>query len=69
MSDTPTPGPDPRSLENQVRAVGRELGMRRSVYPKWVRAGRMSQGEAEFQIQAMDAAYETLKRLKESANG
>lgn len=63
--------PDPRSLDSQVRAVGRELGMRRVVYPKWVRAGRMTISEADWQLDAMDAAYETLKALqaKEAAHG
>ncbi len=53
------------SLQDQIREVGRELGMRRNVYPKWVAAGRMTQAQADKQLGAMDAAYATLKALAE----
>lgn len=37
--------------------------MRRNVYPKRVSAGKMSQEDADREIQTMDAVYETLKAL------
>lgn len=52
------------TLKEQLKAVGREVGMRRSAYPKWVNAGRMSQTKADIELAAMSAAYNTLKRLE-----
>lgn len=52
------------SLKEQVRCVGRELGLRRNVYPKWIAKGRMTQEQADREIATMEAVYETLKRLE-----
>lgn len=49
------------SIQDQIKCVGREIGMRRGVYPKWVEAGRKTQAEADAEIAAMEAAYATLK--------
>lgn len=35
------------------RTVLRELEKRRNFYPKWVKAGKMTQGKADFEIKAM----------------
>lgn len=43
------------------REVGREIGLRRNVYPKWVASGRMKQGEADAHLDAMTKAYAILK--------
>jgi hypothetical protein len=47
-----------------VRSVGRELGMRRGAYPKWVASGRMTQAEADREIACMDKIYEIVKALE-----
>lgn len=60
----PTPRP-PVSLAEQVRCVGREIGMRRATYPKWVKSGRMAQHEADRELAAMEAVYATLKGLQQ----
>jgi hypothetical protein len=52
------------TLDQQIRDVGRELGMRRACYPKWVANGRMTQAEADHQIDCMDDIYALLKSLK-----
>jgi hypothetical protein len=52
------------TLDQQIRDVGRELGMRRSCYPKWVATGRLTQAEADHQIACMDDIYTLLKSLK-----
>lgn len=52
------------SLDDQITAVGREVGMRRGVYPKWVEQGRKTQAEADAEIAAMEAVYRTLQWLK-----
>ena len=52
------------SLDDQIKSVGRELGMRRATYPRWVKSGRMTQDEANREIERMDAVYATLKALQ-----
>lgn len=51
-------------LSDQIKEVGRELGMRKGVYPKWVASGRMTQEEADLHIARLDAVYRTLKWLE-----
>lgn len=41
----------------------RELAMRRSVYPKWMQAGRMNAEKAETEIDAMTAIVAMLERI------
>jgi hypothetical protein len=53
------------SLDEQIKEVGREIGMRKNVYPKWVASGRLSQAQADKQLAAMEAAYASLKSLRE----
>lgn len=53
------------TLDEQIKAVIRELGFRERVYPGWVAKGKMKQAEADYQIAAMKAVLETLKTLKE----
>lgn len=52
------------TLKDMTKEIGRELGMRRSLYPKWVAAKRMSQDEADTRIAVMDAVYQTLKNFE-----
>ena len=52
--------PDVELLE-QVKAVGREVGLRRNVYPHRVARMSMSQATADAEIAAMEAAYRTLQ--------
>lgn len=51
------------SLSEQIAEVGREIGMRKGVYPKWVASGKLTQAVADRQIACMEAAYATLKWL------
>lgn len=43
------------SARDMVACVGREVRMRESVYPKWVRSGRMTQAEADLELVRMRA--------------
>ena len=52
------------TLDDQIRCVGREIGLRRNVYPKFFASGRITQEKAVHEIAAMEAVYETLKRLR-----
>lgn len=52
----------PVPLDRQIKAVERELAMRRRVYPSWVAKGRMSQANADEEIAAMEAVLATLRQ-------
>lgn len=40
-------------IDSMRRTALRELDKRRKFYPKWVQAGKMSQGKADFELQSM----------------
>lgn len=52
------------TLAEQRAEVGREIGLRRGVYPKFVQDGKLSQALADRQIACMEDAYATLKWLE-----
>lgn len=52
------------ALEDQIKAVKREIAMRRSVYPRWVESGKMKQAKADEETRAMEAVLETLQGLE-----
>lgn len=54
----------PVSLEEEIAAVEREIGLRKRVYPGRVQARRMSQDRAEREIQIMEAILDLLMGLK-----
>ena len=51
------------SLDRQMRAVEREIDMRRQVYPRRVADGKMSQQFADEELAIMEAVLATLKRI------
>lgn len=51
------------TVQEARREVGRELGMRRKVYRRWVESGRMGQQDANHRRLAMAAAYALLGEL------
>lgn len=52
------------SLDDQIRCIGREIGMRRANYPRFVLSGKLTKEEAEHQMACIEACYATLKKLK-----
>lgn len=48
------------SIQEQIKCVEREIAMRKSVYPRLVIQGKMTIGEKDRQIAAMQAVYNTL---------
>lgn len=54
------------TLEQQIAAVARELGMRRAAYPRFIEQRRLTQAKADFEIAAMEAVLRTLQSLKDS---
>jgi hypothetical protein len=55
------------SIDDQIKCVRRELGMRHRVYAKWVEGGRMKQDAADKELAAMQAVLDTL--LEKQAEG
>lgn len=53
------------SIDDMIRDVGRELGMRKACYSRWVASGKLTQDKADHQIACMDAVYALLKKLKD----
>jgi len=45
----------PITTEDKRAVLRREIAMRRRVYPGWVRAGRMTQAEADREMAVMTA--------------
>ena len=56
------------SLPEQITCLRRELGYRERVYPRWVRAGKIKADDAEYQLAAMKAALESLRKLFNEQN-
>lgn len=52
------------TLDQQVAAIIREIGMRKSVYPGRVAAGKMKQDKADHETAAMEAVLVTVRDYK-----
>lgn len=50
------------TLRDQLDAARRELALRRSVYPRWVSAGKMTKDKADHETAAMAAIVDTLQK-------
>jgi hypothetical protein len=53
------------TIRDQIKCVEREIAMRKSAYPKWVAAKRLSQLRADAEIATMEEVLATLKRVAE----
>lgn len=51
-------------LDAQISCLNRELSLRRRVYPKWIETGRMTRKKANDEIEAMQAAVNSLMVLR-----
>lgn len=49
------------NLEDVIKELKRELATRRSVYPRWVEFGKLSQATADHRIKAIEVAIENLE--------
>ena len=59
--------PDPSiPIEDQIRAVAREVALRKSVYAKRVEAGKMKADEARAELDAMKAVGRTLVAVRDA---
>lgn len=51
------------TLTEQIKCVRRELDYRRRLYPKWVADGKMTQNEANYEIEAMEYVLNTIQAV------
>jgi cytochrome c556 len=51
------------TLDEQIQCARRELGMRERVYRRWVQMGKMTQNNADYEIECMNAILTTLQKL------
>jgi len=49
------------NIPDQIKIVERELALRRSCYPQWVKKGTMKQETSRHELAGMEAVLETLK--------
>lgn len=56
-----------KTLQEQVACLARELAVRRNVYRKWVSSGKMKHETATHEIECMEAALETVEKVRDLA--
>ena len=54
-------------LSEQIAEVGREVGLRRKVYPRLIGKGQLARAEADHHLARMSAALASLRRLARKA--
>lgn len=54
------------TIDHQIAEVGREIGLRRNVYPGFVARGKLTQAAASEHLARMEAVYETLKAVRDN---
>ena len=53
------------TITEQMKGVRREIDYRKRLYQKWVADGRMTQQEANYQIELMEYVLNTLNAVLE----
>lgn len=48
------------TLEEQIKCVKREIDYRKRLYPVWVQNGKMTQNDANYQIECMECVLNSL---------
>ena len=54
------------SIDDMIKCIEREIGMRKRVYPRWVEQKKMTQEKALNEINTMQAVIEQLKKDKDN---
>lgn len=57
------------TITEQMKGVRREIDYRKRLYPKWVSDGRMTQQEANYQIELMEYVLNTLQAVLDFQRG
>lgn len=53
------------TINEQIAAIRRELEYRRKLYPRWVEIKKISQKDADYQIEVMEQILCTLMTVKD----
>ena len=48
------------TLDEQIKCVKREIDYRKRLYPIWVQNGKMTQNDANYQIECMECVLNSL---------
>jgi hypothetical protein len=59
----------PYTFEQKLKAVERELSLRKQVYPGSVKVGRMKQADADYQIDVFEEIARDYERAIERRHG
>ena len=57
---------EPGDVVAALKEINRELGVRKGVYPKWVKDGKLTQSLASERIHLMEVASRTLDHVVNS---
>lgn len=49
------------TLEDAIAELNRELRLRKALYPKWVKQGKLEKIDADWQIKCLEVAINLLK--------
>lgn len=52
------------TLDEQIKIVKREIDFRKRYYPVWVEKGKMTQVEANYQIEGMEYVLNSIVELQ-----
>ena len=52
------------TIDDQIKEISREIGMRRSVYPRQIELGKMSKSKANEKIAIMESVLDRLQKIK-----
>lgn len=52
------------TIQDQIKAVAREIALRERVYPKWIAQKKMGEEMADREIKLMHAVLATLMELR-----
>lgn len=57
------------TITEQIKCVRREIDYRKRLYPRWVQEGKITQQEANYQIEAMEYVVNTLQAVLDFERG
>lgn len=49
------------SLDEQIAEIKREIALRKSVYPRWIKQGKMTQAQADGRLACLEATLDLLR--------
>lgn len=52
-------------IEAQIACIERELGFREKLYPRWVKSAKLTQENADVELERMRAVLASLRRIQQ----